>query len=67
MLVDELHAGITKKLKRQKCISTSQLPANSRPSFSNFTYLGIVYNIEFGRDWFGSYLQLFKLALLLEH
>ena len=55
MRVDEEHAEITKKQKLKSCTSPRpHLPSSSRTVY-NFTYLGIINNIELGGDWIKHY------------
>jgi ribonuclease HI len=64
MLLDELHAGITKHSKRQKCPSSiSRSPTTSRSAFSNFTNLGIVNSIDFGGEWLTYYSSNFWIVV----
>jgi ribonuclease HI len=56
MMVDEFHANINRKSKRQKCPSSTVRPfTNSSRISYNFTYLGIEKSIEFGGDWLQYY------------
>ena len=63
MQVDEEHAGITKKQKLKSCISPRpHLPSSSRTVY-NFTYLGIINNIELGGIGLNIIVRIFKFRL----